>query len=72
MSVNLPNLTMNIGKLRYRVRLLSTNVPGVMASTRSLLSGANVDAQILAAVDEVGYVSSLTFRRAWDARHSRN
>ena len=59
MSVNLPNLTMNIGKRsRYRVRLIHRNVPGVMARVNQIFasSEANVDAQILATVDEVGYV----------------
>ena len=59
MSVNLPNLTMNIGKRsRYRVRLIHRNVPGVMARVNQIFasSEANVDAQILATMDEVGYV----------------
>ncbi len=59
MSVNLPNLTMNIGKRsRYRVRLIHRNVPGVMARVNQIFasSEANVDAQILATIDEVGYV----------------
>ena len=59
MSVNLPNLTMNVGKRsRYRIRLIHRNVPGVMARVNQIFaaSEANVDAQILATVDEVGYV----------------
>ena len=59
MSVNLPNLTMTPGKRsRYRVRLIHRNVPGVMARVNQIFasSEANVDAQILATVDEVGYV----------------
>ena len=66
MSVNLPNLTMNIGKRsRYRVRLIHRNVPGVMARVNSIFasSEANVDAQILATVDEVGYVLTDSFGR---------
>ena len=58
MSVNLPNLTMNISpRSRYRVRLIHRNVPGVMARVNQIFasSKANVDAQILATVDEVGY-----------------
>ena len=58
MSVNLPNLTMNSApRSRYRVRLIHRNVPGVMARVNQIFasSQANVDAQILATVDEVGY-----------------
>jgi hypothetical protein len=40
------------------VRLIHRNVPGVMARVNQIFasSEANVDAQILATIDEVGYV----------------
>ena len=51
---------MNIGKRSALTacRLTPRNVPGVMARVNQIFasSEANVDAQILATMDEVGYV----------------
>ncbi len=74
MSVNLPNLTMNIGKRsRYRVRLIHRNVPGVMARvTRSSLPPRRTSTPRSWPLWTRSAMCSPTFRRAWDARHSRS
>lgn len=59
MSVNLPNLSLpQHSRSLYRIRLIHENTPGVLAHINQMfaVSGANIDGQILATADSVGYV----------------
>lgn len=59
MSVNLPNLQLQpSASSRYRIRLVHNNTPGVLATINRIFaeSGANIDGQILATADAIGYV----------------
>ena len=59
MSVNLPNLSLKPhASSLYRIRLIHQNTPGVLAHINQIfaVSGANIDGQILATADTVGYV----------------
>ncbi|WP_115727087.1 phosphoglycerate dehydrogenase [Actinomyces culturomici] len=59
MSVNLPNLQLPVSEeSRYRIRLIHTNTPGVLARVNHTFAetGANIGAQILATAGQTGYV----------------
>jgi D-3-phosphoglycerate dehydrogenase len=58
MSVNLPSLTLPSREDTHRIALVHRNVPGTLATINGVFadSGVNIEAQLLATRDALGYV----------------